>query len=174
MKTLTIGRSSHCDIIIPHDSVSRTHARISIVGGKYVYEDISKHGSVIGGRYLQSGKTTIAPGTEVLLAGKVPLPWGKVYSMLPLKGLNAYDAETSCEEVGGYAAPHYDSRPSYNPGIGASWGILAFLIPLAGWIMYFCWKDDTPKRASQANTLAWISFAISFAFNILFFIAAAA
>ena len=41
------------------------------------------------------------------------------------------------------------------------YGILAFLIPIAGWIMYFIWKDDSPKKASQANTIAWISFAIN-------------
>lgn len=168
MKVLTIGRSSHCDIIIPHDNVSRIHARLSIVGGKYVYEDVSKHGSLIGGSYLQSSKVTIAPGTEVLLAGKVPLPWGKIYSMLPLQGQNAYEAETSY--CGGGNSPHNKAYSTCDPSIGVGWGILAFLIPIAGWIMYFCWKDETPKRASQASAIAWISFGI----NIISFIAASA
>ena len=47
----------------------------------------------------------------------------------------------------------------FNIGIG--YGILAFLIPIAGWIMYFVWKDSTPHRASQANTLAWIGFTLN-------------
>lgn len=157
MKTLSIGRSSQCDIIVPHNNVSRIHARISVIGGAYVFEDVSKHGSYIGGRLVKSGKVTIAPGTEVLLAGQVPLPWGQVYSQLPLQGSNAFDAEASfggCVQV---------PRQSYHEeGIGIGWGILAFFVPVAGWIMYFVWKDDTPKRASQANIIAWVSFGLNF------------
>lgn len=167
MKTLTIGRSSQCDIIIPHNNVSRVHARISVIGGKYVYEDVSKHGSYIGGQMLKSGKTTIAPGAEVLLAGQVPLPWGQIYSQLPLQGKNVYDSETSYYNNGGYQADNYQSAKS-NESIGIGWGILAFFIPIAGWIMYFVWKDDTPKRASQANTIAWIGFL----FNLISYLAA--
>lgn len=166
MKTLTIGRSSQCDIIIPHENVSRIHARISIVGGKYVFEDVSKHGSVINGQYLKSGRTTIVPGTEILLAGQVPLPWGQVYNQLPLQGNNAFNAETS---YGSFHAGSSSPSVKYNEDIGIGWGLLAFFFPLAGWIMYFSWKDDTPKRASQANTIAWIGCIL----NLIGFMAAA-
>lgn len=159
MKTLTIGRSSQCDIIVPHNNVSRIHARLSIVGGKYVYEDLSKHGSVIGGRVLKSEKIIISPGTEILLAGHVPLPWGQVYNLLPLQGGNIYDAETLYHDDS-YQHHNYVSTKE-DESIAIGWGILAFFIPLAGWIMYFIWKDDTPKRASQANTIAWIGFALN-------------
>ena len=47
------------------------------------------------------------------------------------------------------------------------WGILAFFIPLAGWIMYFCWKGETPHRASQAATWAWVGFGLGVFINIL-------
>ena len=156
--TITIGRSSHCDIIIPNDSVSREHARLSIVGGNYVYEDVGKNGSVIGGRVIHGQRVTIAAGTDVFLAGKVPLPWAQIYSMLPLKGIRPYDDEThygTCIEK----SPQYVYITEENIGIG--YGILAFLVPIAGWIMYFIWKDDSAKKASQANTIAWISFAIN-------------
>lgn len=156
--TITIGRSSHCDIIIPNDSVSREHARMSIVGGNYVYEDVGKNGSVIGGRVIHGQRVTIAAGTDVLLAGKVPLPWAQIYSMIPLKGVRPYENETHYEPV-------QNNSPQYvyvtDESIGVGYGILAFLIPIAGWIMYFIWKDDSPKKASQANTIAWISFAIN-------------
>lgn len=168
MKTLSIGRSSQCDIIIPHNNVSRIHARISIVGGKYVFEDVSKHGSYIGGRLVRSEKVSIAPGTEIILAGQVPLPWGQIYSQLPLQGSNSFDAETSIDGIG-YQNAH--QRQAYNDeSIGIGWGLLAFFIPIAGWIMYFAWKDDTPKRASQANIIAWVSFIL----NLLTFFAASA
>ena len=156
--TITIGRSSHCDIIIPNDSVSREHARVSIVGGNYVYEDVGKNGSVIGGRVIHGQRVTISAGTEVLLPGKVPLPWAQIYSMIPLKGVRPYENETHYEPV-------QNNSPQYvyvtDESIGVGYGILAFLIPIAGWIMYFIWKDDSPKKASQANTIAWISLAIN-------------
>ena len=156
--TITIGRSSHCDIIIPNDSVSREHARVSIVGGNYVYEDVGKNGSGIGGRVIHGQRVTIAAGTDVLLAGKVPLPWAQIYSMIPLKGVRPYENETHYEPV-------QNNSPQYvyvtDESIGVGYGILAFLIPIAGWIMYFIWKDDSPKKASQANTIAWISFVIN-------------
>ena len=163
--SITIGRSSHCDIIVPNDSVSREHGRLSIVGGNYVYEDVGKNGSVIGGRVIHGQRVTVAAGTEILLAGKVPLPWSQIYTMLPLKGVRPYDSETHYEPV-------QNQSPQYvyveDESIGVGYGILAFLIPLAGWIMYFIWKDSSPKKASQANTIAWISFVI----NILgFFVA---
>lgn len=162
---ITIGRSSKCDIIVPYDSVSRVHAHLSVVGGKYVYEDVSKHGSVINGQYLQTRRVTVAPGTEIFLAGKVPLPWKQIYKRLPLRGVDAFNAETSYN-IGGYQI--VESTPvKSDESIGVGWGILAFLIPLAGCIMYFAWKDDTPKRASQANTIAWIGFII----NVLEFFA---
>lgn len=156
--TITIGRSSRCDIIIPNDSVSREHGRLNIVGGNYVYEDVGKNGSVIGGRVIHGQRVTVAAGTEILLAGKVPLPWAQIYTMLPLKGVRPYDNETHYESVQNNS-PQYIYVEDKNIGVG--YGILAFLIPLTGWIMYFIWKDNSPNKASQANAIAWISFIIN-------------
>lgn len=156
--TITIGRSSSCDIIIPYEKVSREHARISIVGGQYVYEDVGKNGSVIGGRIIHGQKVSVAAGTEILLAGKVPLPWAQVYSMLPLQGVRPFEGETRYNPHPGGQEVVYVKEDS----IGVGWGILAFLIPLAGWIMYFVWKEESPHKASQASTIAWIGFGINF------------
>lgn len=41
------------------------------------------------------------------------------------------------------------------------WCILSFLIPLVGWILYFCWKSSKPKKASAVCTWAWIGFALN-------------
>lgn len=44
-----VGRSPHCDIVIPHDAVSRRHARLRISNGSLVCEDLgSRHGLWIG------------------------------------------------------------------------------------------------------------------------------
>ncbi len=164
MKSVTIGRSPDCDIILPQDSaVSRIHARVSVVGGKYLYEDLGKNSSVINGQFLNGKSVSVAAGTPILIAGKIPLPWGQIYQMLPLTGVNPYDNETHVQgfagQQQGYMPPSNNTYTEDSLGIG--WGILAFLIPIAGWIMYFVWKDETPKRAQQACTLAWFGFGLN-------------
>lgn len=158
---ITIGRSSSCDIIIQNDKVSRVHARISLVGGQYVYEDVGKNGSVIGGRIIHGEKVSVAAGVEILLAGKVPLPWTMVYSMLPLQGVRPFEGDTNYS--------HHSVEQVYvkEDSIAIGWGILAFLMPIAGWIMYFVWKENYPNKASQASTIAWIGFAINVIMTIV-------
>lgn len=165
---ITIGRSSQCDIIIPNEKISREHARISVVGGRYVYEDVGKNGTVIGGRVIHGERITVAPGTEILLAGRVPLPWSQVYAMMPVGGARPFEGETSYQPIAGGSQPVRDYVPVKEESMPVGWGILAFIIPVAGFIMYFVWKDEHPKWASTAATIAGISFGL----NLLGFIAA--
>lgn len=151
---ITIGRVG-CDIVIPDESISRKHATISLVDGQYVYNDLSKNGTTINGRFYQNEKVVIAPGTPVFLAGKILLPWAQVLMLLP----NA--PVTPVSPVN----PGRDTVTDDSP-IGVGYGILSFLIPIVGWVLYFSWKDTKPKKAKQASTIAWISFAI----NILAYI----
>ena len=90
MKTaITIGRSSSCDIILPDTNmkISREHARISISGGRYVFENLGRHGSYMNGCMMGNERVVIAPGTPILLANMEPLPWNEIYRLLPLKGV---------------------------------------------------------------------------------------
>ena len=36
--------------------------------------------------------------------------------------------------------------------------ILAFFIPIVGFILYFCWKSESPKKANGVGKWALISF----------------
>lgn len=39
------------------------------------------------------------------------------------------------------------------------WGLPGLFFPIAGWILYYVWKDKKPKTAKVANIGAWIGFA---------------
>lgn len=162
MKTITIGRVA-CDIIISDSSISRKHATISLVNGQYVYNDISKNGTTINGRVYQNEKVVITPGAPIYLANKVPLPWAQILMLLP----------NSPVKVQGHHNPHdYETVVGQIPvkqvePIGAGWGILSFLFPIIGFILYFVWKDTANYKAKQAANIAWISIAISFVIGFI-------
>lgn len=153
MKTISIGKLN-CDIIIQDAYISRKHAEISLIDGQYVYRDLSKNGTTINGRVYHNEKVVIAPGTPVYLANKVPLPWPQVLMLLPNTSVRVQgnvSGDETCIEV----APATES-------ISAGWGILAFIFPIVGFILYFVWKDTENHKAVQAANIAWISIAVSF------------
>lgn len=47
------------------------------------------------------------------------------------------------------------------------WCILAFLFPIVGWILYFVWRGEKPKKAGAVCTWAWIGFAANILITIL-------
>ena len=53
--SVTIGRSDHADIWLPHDTVSRVHATISLDNGEHVLEDAnSNYGTMVNNRRVES------------------------------------------------------------------------------------------------------------------------
>ena len=68
-----IGRSPACQIIIPHDSVSRRHARLSIAGSDVVVTDLnSRNGTFLNGTRLSAHRPyQIRDGDEIRLGQMV-------------------------------------------------------------------------------------------------------
>lgn len=165
MKTITIGRSSSCDIVIANDAISRIHAEISVSGNQYAFKDVSKNGSTINGQYLNNTKIVVSPGSNILLSNKIPLPWSQIYAMLPLNNVQPYDSDTKIAPISPIQHEYAGHKEEDVLGIG--WAILAFLIPLAGWIMYFCWNDRTPNRASKAAGCAWAGFGLNVLMSLI-------
>ncbi len=161
MKTITIGKLN-CDIVIQDAYISRKHAEISLVDGQYVFRDLSKNGTTINGKVYHNEKVVIAPGTPVYLANKVPLPWPQVLMLLPNTPVRVPDGS---EQTVLQTVPAEEN-------IGAGWGILSFLFPIIGFILYFVWKDTEIHKAKQAANIAWISIAISFVIGFFSGIAA--
>lgn len=50
----------------------------------------------------------------------------------------------------------------------AGWGVLGFLIPIVGFILWLVWKDDKPKCAKAAGIGCLVSVCISVATVILY------
>ena len=66
----TLGRSKDCDVIIGHESLSRTHAEIRIEDGKLLLKDMgSTNGTFLGDREIS--EVTIAPGDTFKLGTDV-------------------------------------------------------------------------------------------------------
>jgi len=83
-RSVTIGRSEDCDIILPDRHVSRHHARISWVDGRYVVEDLgSKNGTHVNGRELK-GPQVLEDGDEIQIALRFKLAFVDAGATAPL------------------------------------------------------------------------------------------
>lgn len=193
MDSITIGRSSNCDIQVTGDStVSGEHCRIYRTNGHYIFENLGKNGSTLNGQYLR-GRVEIAFGAPVMIGAKTMLPWKIIANMLPLGpvqpgtpgvgGTNgrtvAYGQPARPQQSGHTVpvspAPVYNNYPpapaysepeeNYNPDdtCGFGWWILSFLVPLVGLILFFVWKNERPNRARKCCLIPAI---ISFAVGV--------
>lgn len=59
--TITIGRSKHADVVLPHSQVSRVHGKIKVVGpGSYRFEDNgSSNGSHLNGERVDTAELKV-------------------------------------------------------------------------------------------------------------------
>jgi hypothetical protein len=66
---LVLGRSRHCDVVLNHDTVSRTHAEIRREGGGWSVRDLgSCNGTWLDGRRVE-GAERVGRGDQLLLGG---------------------------------------------------------------------------------------------------------
>jgi hypothetical protein len=146
-------------IVIDDHLISRIHAEMSADNGKYIYTDSSSNGSYIDGKHLRNGTLRVTPGTRILLANKVPLPWERVYALLPMSRPAAHTETVACSPQDRFnEKPDHHSVALPYDRLSLGWGILAFLIPLAGWIMYAVWHEETPNKAAAAGLIGTVSF----------------
>lgn len=166
MRTIRVGRSKECDIILTYDKISRVHAEITLNGGQYVYHDVSKNGSNIGGRIVIGEKIIVAPGTTILLANKVPLPWERVYPILNPQGADVNDSRTVAGGNYEQLIRNYQNNSS-DEGVGCFLAGVIILFPVVGIILYFTLKNSEPKKAKQAGQIALIMFIIQFVLGFI-------
>ena len=85
-------------------------------------------------------------------------------------GATVPDNATMCPYCGNAVTPTQPSNAVLSsadedePSTGLNW--LSLFIPLAGWIMYFVFKEKSPIKAKSCAKWAWIGFAIDVVYGI--------
>lgn len=63
-ETVTLGRSSDCDLRLPDADTSRRHARIAFEGGRFVVRDLaSTNGTLVNGKRIE--QHALVPGDRI-------------------------------------------------------------------------------------------------------------
>lgn len=105
------------------------------------------------------------------MANRIPLPWAQIYSLLPAQPVRPYEKGTvvygDTQEEPNQAYMSNNQMYRKTDEMGAGWGILAFLFPIVGWILYFAWRNERPNAASQVAKWAWIGFGVGFVLNLI-------
>ena len=84
-------------------------------------------------------------------------------------GATVPDNATICPYCGNSVTPMQPAHSNFREEDAPSGGlnVLSFFVPIAGWIMYFVFRDETPIKAKSCNKWAWIGFGISAFFWII-------
>lgn len=182
---VTVGRTG-CDINYSGEYISKNHLDIVFVmntGSNHVtITDHSRNGTGVNGRmikgtsydfsYFPTIKSDKSSFPTVMLSGlpDYTLDWQEVKNVLfekmgrPTSVLNSDNTNDAI------------TTPSPNPqpvadDITVGYGILCFVVPIAGWVLGAIWKSKYPAKAKSANKLAWYGFlfniAISFLSNLI-------
>jgi len=82
---IVIGSSNQCQYRINNEVVSRIHCRLAWLNNQLYLEDLgSTNGTYVNrSRIAARSPVVIAPDTEILLAGQVPLDWGMIRHLMP-------------------------------------------------------------------------------------------
>jgi pSer/pThr/pTyr-binding forkhead associated (FHA) protein len=168
-----IGRSNKCDVVVPHEGMSRLHCQIEFSDGEVFVTDLgSTNGVLIDGQ-------KIGPHTKTPYATYLTLSFGAVTSLQ----IDTEKERTSSSLMNNYSLkPKATASPqktmvlnnpnnSQNQGLNASSplkpnkpnkieklkyifiNIIAFLI-LAGSIYWYMQKEDEPMNSTDSSELS--------------------
>ena len=183
---ISVGRSN-CDITLYGEYVSSHHLDIiwepqneKASSYKVTIKDHSTNGTGVNGRKIknesysfminQSVKSLMNDPSslpQVMIAGLAShvLEWKTVLNILfekmdlPTSIIDEYTGDT--DVYGGLVVP------PKSEDITVGYGILCFVIPIAGWILGAVWKSENPIKAKSANKLAWYGFLFNLVMSFL-------
>lgn len=169
---ISVGRSN-CAINMPGEYVSAHH--LDVIWERYrgeykvTIKDHSTNGTGVNGRKIKnesySFNTGILPWIkgakeeypQVLISGlpDYMLDWDAVGNVL----YNVMDMPTSVYIDEGVDDVKMDLPKviltKQNDELTLFYGILSFVIPIAGWVIWGVCKEEYPSKAKMANRLAW-------------------
>ncbi len=87
--------------------------------------------------------------------GSMQQPYGQPMPGQPMGGM---------QQPYGQPMPGPGVQPVDNSKGSFGWAVLGFLIPIVGWVLYFCWKNTKPGNAKMAG----IGGIAGFCFNLIF------
>jgi len=87
----------------------------------------------------------------------------------PHCGANVHDEAVLCVHCGRTIK---DMKQPVGSGVrdegGFLWGLLGFMIPVAGLIIYLLWKEDHPLNAKAAGVGALVNVGIGLSFFVIY------
>jgi DNA-binding CsgD family transcriptional regulator len=83
--SFVVGRSSGCDLVLPHESVSRRHAEIQVTSGRVTVVDLDSR----NGTYINDERIRTAP----LIAGQKVQFGGIPFILICENGDNEFDSD---------------------------------------------------------------------------------
>ena len=104
---------------------------------------------------------------QVMISGlpEFTLDWDKVADVLSVKTGKSVDNHDQTEDVTDAPDITAPVDTASDEKISVGYGILSFLVPIAGWILGAVWADKAPQKAKSANRLAWIGVIVGILFN---------
>lgn len=179
---VTVGRSG-CDINISGEYISKNHLDILFVintGTNHVtITDHSTNGTGVNGRMVRGTsydftytgsimKDDYSSFPTVMLSGlpDYTLNWQEIADVL----FEKMDLPTSVllrNKTDDIIVQPEPSHPLPTEDISVGYGILSFVVPIAGWILGGVWKNTYPVKAKSAIKLAWLGLLFNIVITFL-------
>lgn len=164
-RSITVGRSSDCNIVKNDPTVSRRHAKVTWVNGVYQIEDLGS----ANGTFVNGYRKTIAQISErdrITLGNNASLSFSEIQGALGNPaGATPSPSPDPCRPAPGPNPEPYRPTPSSDYGsdeitVGQWIGNMILCgIPILGLILAIAWSGDQrrPSRANWAKVMIFMS-----------------
>lgn len=179
---VTVGRSG-CDINISGEYISKNHLDILFVinteTNHVTITDHSTNGTGVNGRMVRGTsydftytgsiiKHDYSSFPTIMLSGlpDYTLNWQEIANIL----FEKMDLPTSVlfpDKTDDIIKEPDPPHPLPTEDISVGYGILSFVVPIAGWILGGVWKNTYPMKAKRANKLAWLGLLFNIVITFL-------
>ena len=164
---VTVGRSG-CDINFSGEYISKNHIDILFIintGTNHVIiTDHSTNGTGVNGRMIRGTSYEFSYATGSAMKNDNSSFPTVMLSGLPDYTLNWQEIENALfDKMGRPTSVLPPNKTDDDFSVG--YGILSFVVPIAGWVLGSVWKSTDPIKAKRANKLAWLGLL----FNIVMY-----